>query len=73
MAENNLNDAQFTKEWHDYREEKLRNIDTHIPPDFTITQTMTFTNLAGFLQTTSYFELGYSIAQQGDTIHPRDD
>ena len=56
MTEQNLNYVQFTKEWYDYREEQLRNIDTHI-----IAQTMTFTNLAGFLQTTSYLELGSSI------------
>ena len=72
MAEHNLNYAPFTKEYHEYREEKLRNIDTHIPTEFIIAQTMTLTNLAGFLQRTSYLKLGYSIVQQGDNANPQD-
>lgn len=72
LAEHNLKYAHFTTDWHDYRNNKLRNIDTHILSDLTLAQTMTITILAGFLQTTSHLELGYSIAWQGDDAQPQD-
>ena len=72
MAEHNLNYAPFTTKWYDYRDSKLRNIDTHISTDLTIAQTVTITTLAGFLQTTSHLELGHSIAQQGDNAQLED-
>ena len=72
MAERNRTYAQFTTDWYDYRDEKLRTMHTHIPSNFTIAQTMTFTNTAEFLQTTFYLELRYSITRQGNNIHPRD-
>ena len=72
MAEQNHNSKTFTIAWQDYRNKILRTINTHIPSTFTITQIMTFTNLVSFLQTTSYLELGYSLAKQGDDIDPRD-
>ena len=72
MAEHNHLSKTFTIDWQAYRDKTLRTMHTHIPSTFTITQIMTFTNLVSFLQTTSYLELGYSIAKQGEDIDPRD-
>ena len=71
IAEHNMPYTYYTTYCDVFSQKKLRGMVGSLPRHMTTSQQATLHNLATYLRTTSYFDLGYSLSRQGDSAAPQ--